>query len=685
MQGIVPRTARCAAAGAWLLASTPLCSQEPAQAIVVTGERLKQPLSSAPSSVAVYTAETIENLPGVDRLDQLLAYTPNVQLGSGGEGPTIRGQDSNGPLRDLPAFLGGNRPRVTLQVDGRPVSYFELAFGIADLWDVERIEVFRSPQTTTQGRNSIAGAIFVETAAPTVDWQARARLGLGDARTRQASAVVSGPIVDGALAFRLSGDVRRSLASSHITSTAIGVDYNRDAYDIVRLKLLATPPSAPGLRLTAILSHNRSSAPQVEGVIAPFTDRRDPNATYGVFTVRVDAATLRAEHDFASGWHASTTVTAGDATIRRLAPAGFGVAHIAGRDFSAEGLVTWKPRDGLTLLVGANRTGASLAQEIDLRSALLGQGEFRDRQSAFGLFGQGEWRPTPQATLTAGIRYQRDGQKRVGQLGIGNPVPLPLDYDEHFARVLPKLTASFELRPGVTVGAQVQRAYNPGGVTLDALRRITDTFDAETLWSYEGFVRLFQPSSSVSLSANVFYYDITNAQRTIQREIPSPAGVVTIAEIDNAPAARSSGAELQAQWRPSPRFTLAGSIGLLRTRLTETLSSVDPLLGKEFQRSPHFTGSLSATWRPIDAARVTLQARHNSGYFSEDTNDPARQIDGATVIDLGTSWSRGPLTLKAYARNLFDNFYLTYLYAPSSRRATAGDPREIGGSAELRF
>ena len=93
-------------------------------------------------------------------IEDVLTAIPNVQLGSGSEGPTIRGQDGNGPLRDLPAFLSGNRPRVTLQIDGRPIGYNELAYGVANLWDLDRIEVYRSPQTTTQGRNAIAGAIF---------------------------------------------------------------------------------------------------------------------------------------------------------------------------------------------------------------------------------------------------------------------------------------------------------------------------------------------------------------------------------------------------------------------------------------------------------------------------------------------------------------------------------------------
>lgn len=55
---------------------------------------------------------------GANDVDDALELIPNVQLGNGSQGPTIRGLDTTGPLYALPAFLGGNRPRTTIVVDG---------------------------------------------------------------------------------------------------------------------------------------------------------------------------------------------------------------------------------------------------------------------------------------------------------------------------------------------------------------------------------------------------------------------------------------------------------------------------------------------------------------------------------------------------------------------------------------
>jgi len=54
-----------------------------------------------------------------------------------------------------------------------------------------------------------------------------------------------------------------------------------------------------------------------------------------------------------------------------------------------------------------------------------------------------------------------------------------------------------------------------------------------------------------------------------------------------------------------------------------------------------------------------------------------------TVVNARAAYDLGQVTLSAYVRNLFDNFYLTSLFNPAS--ATAGDPREIGVGLEVDF
>ena len=104
----------------------------------------------------------------------------------------------------------------TLVVDGRAVTYNEFVFGTFPVWDADRIEVFRSPQTTTQGQNSIAGAIFVDTNAPSTSPEYRVRGIVGRLKMREVSALMSGPIAGDTLAFRVAGDLRYARTTSKI-------------------------------------------------------------------------------------------------------------------------------------------------------------------------------------------------------------------------------------------------------------------------------------------------------------------------------------------------------------------------------------------------------------------------------------------------------------------------------------
>src|SRR5256885_2945160 len=185
-----------------------------ADTIIVTGERAKRSLKDTAASVAVFTKRDIDRLAAPDRIQNLLAMVPNVLVPTSRDAPTIRGQNSVGVLQGLPAFLGGARPRTALQIDGRTVTFNELVNNTEGLWDVDHVEVFRTPQTTTQGANSIAGAIFIHTAEPTYDFEGRARLIGGEFRRRQVSAAASGPLIADQVAFRIAADSYRSHTST---------------------------------------------------------------------------------------------------------------------------------------------------------------------------------------------------------------------------------------------------------------------------------------------------------------------------------------------------------------------------------------------------------------------------------------------------------------------------------------
>lgn len=678
---------------AWLLATTAWAGAQSdgggaasEAEIVITGERVPRTIVQTPSSVEVVSEAELEALPLIADIDQLLLNIPNVHFGSGGLGPTIRGQDTTGVLRDLPAFVGGNRPRATIQVDGRPLNYFEFVFGTAPLWDVEQVEIFRTPQTTTQGRNSIAGAIFVENNDPGWTWESRMRLLLGNYDTSQLSAVLSGPLVDDQLAFRVSGDLFRQRTASDIGDNMRGADPDRDFYGLVRAKLLFEPEALEGLRLETSFVHLQSQAPQVEIVAEPFEQRADPFAGYGIFRVRTNSITGRLNWKVTPSLISSTTVSRGDSMIRRFAPPGRGESRTENDDFSQETLLRWEPRGPVQFSAGLNHLRATLGQRIDLTAvpSIRAVALFNDVQTSLGLFGEATIRPWRGVVATGGLRHQRDRQDREGQAG-----SLRLDFDRIFTAWLPKFSLAYEFDNRGSIGLLAQRAFNPGGVTINFFTAKADEFEPETLWNFETFARLSLPGGNLSMEANLFVNVIRDAQRVLVEEIVFPDGTRDfITAFANARRARSHGAEIQIDWRPTRLLRLSGGLGLLRTRILEadestSLGPADRVEGKEFARAPRFTAFVSVEFRPVDPLSISAQIRHSSGYFGDDANYPELRAKGSTIIDSRLSWRAGPLTWFAYARNLFDRFYKTDLFPPDA--AILGDPREYGAGIDLRF
>ena len=151
---------------------------------------------------------------------------------------------------------------------------------------------------------------------------------------------------------------------------------------------------------------------------------------------------------------------------------------------------------------------------------------------------------------------------------------------------------------------------------------------------------------------------------------------VGFADLFNAPKARSYGAETEIDWRVSKPCSVRLSAGLLRTKLIDAGPAYPNFTGNEFSRSPHLTVAGTAVWQPTNKLRLSAEARHRGGFYSDDVNDPDVRIRPATIVDLRAEYRLARVTVFAYARNLFNEFALIDRLADVS--ATAEDPRLVG-------
>jgi outer membrane receptor protein involved in Fe transport len=270
---------------------------------------------------------------------------------------------------------------------------------------------------------------------------------------------------------------------------------------------------------------------------------------------------------------------------------------------------------------------------------------------------------------------------------LGTVPLLPIDYDKTDQALLPKMSAAYDLTDDVRVGLLVQRAYNPGGVTLDPEAGKQVEFKPERLWDYEAFVRAALFGGALNLTGNLFYNDMRDAQRILGICIPSPNGCVGVAEVANAPRAHTYGAEVEMSYKLSDRLKLSSAIGFLGSRITKTLTADDPILGKSFGSAPSFTATAAIDWEPVRRVHLSSQVHHDSGY-RDDEESQFERIKPTTTVDARASWDVGRFTAFAFVRNLFDEFRITYWGGPHDSRdleVGTNDPRQIGVGLEARF
>lgn len=283
------------------------------QEIVVTGEKSSRTLQETPASVAVTTAQAIEDQNLISVYD-VLERTPNL---------AIDGNRTRFSIRGIDAFNvsgGGDGALASVYLDGAVLPTSALTAGPLDLYDIAQVEVFRGPQSTVQGRNALAGAVIIRTADPSYEWTGRARAMITDKDgQRRFGAAVGGPLIADQIAFRLAGEISR--ADGLIYNTTANIDADQRKAETVRGKLLITPSALPNLRIVATYMHDRHQRGTFYSEFDAPYDGRERIATEDVpdtQTVKSDIGTVEIGYRLSDWLRLSSVTNYSDIRFRSL-------------------------------------------------------------------------------------------------------------------------------------------------------------------------------------------------------------------------------------------------------------------------------------------------------------------------------------------------------------------------------
>lgn len=208
--------------------------------VVVNATKRERTLQDTPIAVSVVSADTLEKAEIRDILD-LQSVVPSLSVGQGtstiATSFSIRGFGSA-------SNNAGIEPSVGVFIDG--VYRSRPSAALADLLNVERVEVLRGPQSTLFGKNASVGVVSFITREPEFETGGSASITYGNNDNLRLVGDVTGPISD-KLAFRLAASY--NTADGYADNLFTGGDVNDRNRWALQGQLLYQPSDDFSVRL----------------------------------------------------------------------------------------------------------------------------------------------------------------------------------------------------------------------------------------------------------------------------------------------------------------------------------------------------------------------------------------------------------------------------------------------------
>lgn len=696
---------------------------------VVSGDKFGKTVQEIASSIGFVSSEAIEEAKLLNYADtfRLVANVRDSAFVDGGF--VIRGVNSDGV-----GGVSGGEAMASLYIDGVAQTQQGGRRGASGLWDVEQVAIFRGPQSTVSGRNSLAGAIYVKTKDPTFTSEGAVRAGYADYNTVNGAIAWSAPINE-KLAFRVTAQASRADSTIEYPDAQWRTYDGADDFETYRDwqfrgKLLWQPDGEDGLRAVLTYSHAYVSTvltdalgPTYDPSVSSVFDRKWIG--FGLRSARGfsarDGFTHNASLDVTKpigenvGLSSITTYTNALVRIPSLVSTRYDYGYQDEDEFAQELRVNYssdriRAVAGLYYLYG-NEHNQVDAPNFGFTTRTRTRGDIDNGNLA--LFGEADYRLDDTWTLVAGGRLEhayrdtdqliRSGPIPVDMAGAaGAPnydrelVPLPnstvrvFNYDETV--FLPKVGLSYAFDRRRSLSLTYQRGYRGGGAGFNAGLNQSFTFDPEYTNNFEAAYRSLSADQKLTFNANVFYTDWTDMQVRFNGPLNS-----NIASTVNAGAATWWGSEVELAWRPRTDLTFTASLGYVNTEFKEFLTTNNiNYEGARFPEAPEWNHSVAVFYRHESGFFARADLEYVGDFFSQILFVP--QTDAIRAGDYYTfnpaiGYRRDNWSVTLYANNLFDEDYETYnepFNSPTaggdrSDASTLGIPRVVGVAFDYAF
>jgi iron complex outermembrane receptor protein len=644
--------------------------------ITVTGEKINRTLEQTQSSVVVVTDKQLREKEDHNLVD-VFARTPGVYNQSGNENWGIRGVPVSGFDDQGPATLNG---AVSVFVDGAVQPNRALTLSPMPLWDVEQVEVFLGPQSTTQGRNSLAGAVVIQTRNPTFVPSLSAQANTGNYGESGGALAGGGSIVDDKIAGRIAVDYQDG--DGYIDNVALDNDANPTRTYNARGKLLILPNDNLDVLLTYAHGESRkgdNSVMRENGKVRYYDISSNTNA---YDKLKQDTVSAKVDYRLDDNWSV-TSLTANtdsdyDARLDFDQTAVDNQVVLRKQDgklFSQELRLNYAG-DTVKSFVGAyyGHNTNNFQDRLLFDDELFGTAKGDTKIENTALFGEINWTFAPRWTLITGLRYDHEkNDTDIDQDDFSSPAEVSKSFDA----VLPKLGIDYELATDQYVGFMVQKGYRGGGVNVRAGGGHED-YDPEYTTNYELSYRGSFMDKTLRTRANVYYTDWKDQQVSVLD--PN----TEFAHIFNAGSSDIKGLEVSVEKDFGEQLTLTAGASVTDGKYKDFVTGDGrDMSGEDFLFSPKYKMSLGGTYRWNDRLTLNTDVIYQSTSPSEYEFDDAGQVtderraDNYWLANFNAEYKiTKNIAVSGYVKNAFDKEYVTN--NRSGDIIDVGAPRTLG-------
>lgn len=662
--------------------------------VLVTAQKREQSLQDVPITISAVTESEIQrdldNTPG-----DIARVVPNLY-----------GNPTGGRAARPRWFLRGvgvNTSSLVSPVGVYADEVYQSALELHSLplFDLERVEVLRSPQGTLWGKNTPGGAIHFVSRKPTFESDGYVKLGLGNLNQKELQTAFGGAIVDDVLAGRIAylQEERDGWARNRYTG-----DKKAGAYDdrAVRAQLLYTPTAAFDALLNvhyrqvdswAVPGYSigiRAGGADDFGYVSPVgpnprigdpvdrnNDIRGEQEQYG--------ATLTARVYL--GDYTLTSITAYDEVDARTAGdreqspneviRTFDIR--GGKQFSQEIRLASDPAQRFSWIVGAyyfddrqhtDATSATLPVENQVFGTFY-QNTLADVDTeSYAAFANATYELTDRVKVNAGLRWTSetigidlngvDGGPRGGttyvdtqrwweRTAVAGPLRLnafQLEENTWDAWTY-DVSPSWQVNDDLLLYGRYARGFRSGGYNASVTAQSSvNTVEPEQVDSFEVGAKSQFLGGRVTANAAVFYYEWENMQLNIQGVTAAGLNGSTL---KNAALGKARGLELELHALPLERLRVGLNLGLLHAEYTDFVEqradgTVNDYSGNKFARAPETTIGADAEYEFLlpHGGSVTLATdwayQSRIYYSSVNQVDPFQQQGGYTLGNARVSY-----------------------------------------------